>query len=326
MRYNAAHLASQRFQQRFARYKNLAANAAMLAATLIVLTVNNHMATHSESPSGELFGQTSDPSAAQSSTRRGPHLIGILLFAWSWIVAATLLLIFAPPVVLVGSVFKRQNWIYWWANWGARNWLRLSGVKVKVTGREHLDDNQPYVFVSNHRSYLDAAPLFAFTGRDMGAIAKKELLKAPILGYAMGFVNVIAIDRSNRERAVETIKAATDRLRAGVSFMVCPEGTRAQPGEMLPFKKGAFHMAVKAGVPIVPIALKNSDVLMGKGMGEAWPGTIAMVMMPAVETSWVKSDDDLDALVQKVQKVIMRELGIEKLTPRRPTTAAQNRK
>ena len=88
---------------------------------------------------------------------------------------------------------------------GARNWLRLTGVKVKVTGREHLDPNQPYVFVANHQSYLDASPLFAFTGRRVGALAKKELLKAPILGYGMGFVNVIAIDRSNRERAVETL-------------------------------------------------------------------------------------------------------------------------
>jgi 1-acyl-sn-glycerol-3-phosphate acyltransferase len=283
---------------------------------------------HSDVTSQELGGQNQpETSAAKSSTRRGPRIIGVLLFAWSWFVAAVLLLIFAPPAIFIGTVFKRQDWIYWWANWGARNWLRLSGVKVKVSGHEHLDPKQPYVFVSNHQSYLDAAPLFAFTGRQMGAIAKKELLKAPILGYAMGFVNVIAIDRSNRERAVETIDIATQRLRSGVSFMVCPEGTRAQPGEMLPFKKGAFHMAVQAGVPIVPIALKNSDVLMGKGTGEAWPGTIDMVMMPPVETSWVKTDEDLDALVHQIQHTIMRELGITKLSVRPPkTTAPQNRK
>jgi len=276
---------------------------------------------HSDITSQKIGGQT-ETSAAKSSTRRGPHIIGVLLFAWSWIVAGGLLLFFAPQAVLLGSLFQKQDWIYWWANWGARNWLRLTGVKVKVTGREHLDPNQPYVFVSNHRSYLDASPLFAFTGRRMGAIAKKELLKAPILGYAMGFVNVIAIDRSNRERAVETIKIATDRLRSGISFMVCPEGTRAQPAEMLPFKKGAFHMAVEAGVPIVPIALKNSDVLMGKGTGEAWPGTIDMVMMPPVETSWVKSDQDLDALVKQVQDLIMRELGVTQLSARRSKSTA----
>ena len=272
---------------------------------------------HSDSPSQELIGQTVTENAAKSSTRPRPRIIGKLLFAWSWFVAGALLLIFAPPVLLLGILFKRQDWIYWWANWGARNWLRLTGVKVNVTGREHLDPNQTYVFVANHQSYLDAAPLFAFTGRKMGMVAKKELLKAPILGYGMGFVNVIAIDRSNRDRAVETLKIANERLRSGISFGVCPEGTRAQPGEMLPFKKGAFHMAVQTGVPIAPIALKNADRLMGKGTGEAWPGTIEMVMMPPVETSWVKNDEDLDQLVQQVQKMIMNELGIEKLSQRR---------
>src|SRR5205809_735998 len=190
---------------------------------------------HTEIPSHDLVEQKQTEIAAKSSTRRGPHIIGVLLFAWSWFVAGALLLIFAPPVLLIGSLFKRQDWIYWWADWGARNWLRL---------------------------------------------------------------------------------------RSGISFGVCPEGTRAQPGEMLPFKKGAFHMAAQAGVPIVPIALKNSDVLMGKGTGEAWPGTIDMVMLPPVETSWVKDDADLDALVKQVQEIIMRELGVQKLAVRPPKATA----
>src|SRR5262249_47981656 len=130
------------------------------------------------------------------------------------------------------------------------------------------------------------------------------------------FVNVIAIDRSNRESAVQTLKIATERLRSGVSFGVCPEGTRALPGEMLPFKKGAFHMAAQAGVPIVPIALKNGERLMGKGTGEAWPGTIEMVMMKPVATEWVKTDDDLNSLVGQVQTIIMKELGVAQLSKR----------
>jgi 1-acyl-sn-glycerol-3-phosphate acyltransferase len=278
---------------------------------------------HSEAPSQELNQKTAaKKGAAKSSTRRGPRIIGRLLFCWSWFVAAMLLLFFAPPVLLIGGLAKRQNWIYWWANWGARNWLRLSGVKVTVTGRELLDPKQPYVFVANHWSYYDAVPLFAYTGRRMGMVGKKELLKAPILGYGMGFVNVIAIDRSHRERAVESIQEATRRLRSGISFGVCPEGTRALPGEMLPFKKGAFHMAVEAGVPIVPMAIKHSDELMGRGTGEAWPGTIETVMLSPVDTSWVSTDADLDQLVQKVQRIIMDELGVDKLSPR--STVRQN--
>ncbi|MFS8084065.1 MAG: lysophospholipid acyltransferase family protein [Acidobacteriota bacterium] len=257
-----------------------------------------------------------DRDAAKSSTRRGPRIIGKLLFSWSWFVAGALLLFVAPPVLVIGGLAKRQDWIYWWANWGARTWLTLSGVRLKVTGLEHLDPNQTYVFVANHWSYFDAAPLFCGTGRRMGLVAKMELLNAPILGYGMGCVNVIAIDRSNRDRAVETLKIAIQRLRSGVSFGVCPEGTRARPGEMLPFKKGAFHMAVQAGVPVVPMALKNSDQLMGRGTGEAWPGTIEMVMMPPVDTSWVSSDEDLRKLVEDVQATIMKEIGVQQLSKR----------
>jgi 1-acyl-sn-glycerol-3-phosphate acyltransferase len=259
-----------------------------------------------------------DNDAAQSSTRQGPRIIGRLRFFWSWFVAGLLLLIVAPPVLLVARLANRREWVYPWANWGARTWLRLSGVDVDVKGRELLDPKQPYVFISNHWSYLDAAPLFAYTGRRMGLVGKKELLKAPILGYGMGFVNVIAIDRSNRERAVETIRIATERLRSGISFGVCAEGTRAYPGEMLPFKKGAFHMAIATGVPIVPIAFKNSDKLMGKGTGTAWPGTIEMVMMPPVETSGVEGDEGLQDLVERVQEMIRKELGVEKLSKRKP--------
>jgi 1-acyl-sn-glycerol-3-phosphate acyltransferase len=272
---------------------------------------------HSEIPSRELI-QQSVPDAAQSSTRRGPRFIGRLRFWWSWFVAGALLLILGPPVLLIARLANKPDWVYPFAEFGARTWLRLSGVKMNVKGLELLDPRQPYVFIANHWSYLDGAPLFAHTGRRMGLVAKKELLKAPILGWGMSFVNVISIDRSNRERAVESIRIATERLRSGISFGVCAEGTRALPGEMLPFKKGAFHMAVEAGVPIVPIAFKNSDRLMGRGTGEAWPGTIEMVMLRPVETAWVSSDEDLQRLVDHVQELIMKELGVEKITLRQP--------
>ena len=270
---------------------------------------------HSEIPSPELIQQTV-PDAAQSSTRRGHGIIGKLWFCWSWFAAGFLLLILGPPILVIARLAHKSDWVYPFADFGARSWLRLSGVKVDVTGLERLDPQQPYVFIANHWSYFDGAPLFAHTGRRMGLVAKKELLKAPILGYGMGFVNVISIDRSNRERAIESIRVATERLRSGISFGVCAEGTRARPGEMLPFKKGAFHMAVEAGVPIVPIAFKNSDQLMGRGTGEAWPGTIDMVMLPPVESAWVSSEADLQRLVDQVQRMIMKELGVKEITPR----------
>ncbi len=125
----------------------------------------------------------------------------------------------------------------------------------------------------------------------------------------MGFVNIMAIDRSNSERARETVAAATERIRSGISFGVFAEGTRALPGEYLPFKKGAFYMAAQAGVPIVPVAIKNSDYLMGKGTGEARSGTIEMIMLPPVPTTGCTTDEDIKRLVSRVHTVIGRELG-----------------
>ena len=232
-----------------------------------------------------------------------------LHYWWSLFVAGILLLVFGPPILFVAWLTGKHDLVYPWAFFGARNWLRLSGMKVRVSGQEHLDPNETYVFVSNHRSYLDTATLFIYTGRRLGLLAKKELLNIPILGFGMGFVNIMAIDRSNRERALKTVEAATARIRSGISFGVFAEGTRARPGEFLPFKKGAFYMAAQAGVSIVPIAMKNTDYLMGKGTGEARPGTIEMVMLPPVSTAGVSTDNEVKQLVDRIHSIVGRELG-----------------
>lgn len=252
------------------------------------------------------------PRTVESNTEEHGRLGGRLLYWWSHLVAALLLLIFGPPAILISWAARHREWVYPWALWGGRQWLRLSGMKVRVRGREHLDPRQTYVFISNHRSYLDTATLFCHLGRRIGLLAKKELLKVPILGYGMGYVNIMAIDRSNRERAIETVQAATERIRSGVSFGVFAEGTRARPGHMLPFKKGAFYMAIEAGVSIVPVAMKNTDALMGKGTGEARAGTIEMVLLPPIETAGLSTDEDVERLIRQVHTRIAEELGLQK--------------
>ena len=219
-----------------------------------------------------------------------------------------LLLVFGPLPILAARLTGRPHWVYPWALFGAHNWLRLSGARVHVRGLEQLDPKRSYVFIANHRSFLDTATLFYYTGRRIGLVAKKELLKVPILGYGMGFCNILAIDRTNRQRAIQTMKAATDRLRSGISFGVFAEGTRARPGELLPFKKGGFYMAVEAGVPIVPVVFKNTDVLMGKGMGTARPGTIEMVILPPIETEGMTTDADVKGLTERTHALVAEEL------------------
>jgi 1-acyl-sn-glycerol-3-phosphate acyltransferase len=231
-----------------------------------------------------------------------------LHYWWSLFVAGALLAICGPPILLFAWLVNKHDLVYPWALFGARNWLRLSGVRVTVQGLELLDAKQAYVFVSNHRSYLDTAAMFIYTGRRIGLLAKKELLKVPVLGVGMGFVNVMAIDRSNRESAIRTTEAAAQRIKSGVSFAVFVEGTRAKPGELLPFKKGAFYMARQAGVPVVPVAIKNSDVLMGKGTGVARAGTIEMVFMKPMNTLERVSDEAIDQLIAETRQVIKKEL------------------
>jgi 1-acyl-sn-glycerol-3-phosphate acyltransferase len=273
------------------------------------------MTRHSENPSSELIesrNSLTESSALESSINDGSRLSGRLLYWWSLFVAAVLLLVVGPPTILVCWAAQHREWLYPWALWGGRQWLRLSGMKVRVRGREKLDAKQPYVFISNHRSYLDTATIFCYVGRRIGLLAKKELLKVPIMGYGMGYVNIMAIDRSNRQRAIETVRAATERIRSGVSFGVFAEGTRARPGQLLPFKKGAFYMAIEAGMPVVPVAMKNTDLLMGKGTGEARPGTIEMVLMEPVETKGLSStDEDVERLIETVHSRIAQELGVK---------------
>src|SRR5689334_11647152 len=227
---------------------------------------------------------------------------------WSMFVAGALLAICGPPILLFSWLVNKHDLVYPVALFGARRWLMLSGVRVKVKGLELLDPKQTYVFVSNHRSYLDTAAMFIYTGRRIGLLAKKELLKVPVLGVGMGFVNVMAIDRTNRESAIRTTEAAAKRIQSGVSFAVFVEGTRAKPGELLPFKKGAFYMARQAGVPVVPVAIRSSDVLMGKGTGQARSGTLEMVILAPVETAGVETDEDINRLIASVRASIAAEL------------------
>lgn len=245
---------------------------------------------------------------AEESSTSPPSFIRRVHYWWSLFVAGACLGILGAPIIIIAWILRKHDLVYPVALFGAGLWLRLSGVKVSVKGLELLDPKQTYVFVSNHRSYLDTATLFIYTGRRIGLLAKKELLKVPVLGVGMGFVNVMAIDRRNRESAILTTDAAAKRIQSGISFGVFVEGTRAMPGELLPFKKGAFYMAKEAGVPVVPIAIKNSDVLMGKGTGEARSGTIEMVIMPPVSTAGVESDQGINDLIASVRQSIANEL------------------
>jgi 1-acyl-sn-glycerol-3-phosphate acyltransferase len=237
------------------------------------------------------------------------NFTGRLWYFWSMLVVAFMVLLIAPPILLVLGLINRREWFYPFARWGARWWLRLSGARIVMKGLEDLEPNKAYVFASNHRSYLDTAAMFAHTGKKMGLVAKKELLKVPVFGYGMQYVNILPIDRSNPERASQTLEAVRQKIADGVSFAIFAEGTRALPAELLPFKRGAFSVAIETQTPIVPVAVKNSDYLMGKKTGVAYPGTIEIVFLPPIETAGLTVENDMETLRDKTRALVAGELA-----------------
>ena len=236
---------------------------------------------------------------------------GKIRYWWAWIVAGTIVLIVAPPLLIYYRFKKKRDGFFNWCDWGAKLWLSACGVTVEVEGRENLQEGQQYVFISNHRSYLDTASLYAHAGRRVGLVAKKELLKVPIFGYGMAIANVIAIDRSNPQKARESMDRARQIVDDGYSFGVFAEGTRAMPGELLPFKKGAIHLALQTGAPIIPVAFVNTDRLMGKRRGVAFPGTVKMVLLPPVSIEGKTAEKDLMDLLNETRRAVAGVLDAE---------------
>ncbi len=161
--------------------------------------------------------------------------------------------------------------------WG-RMILRGIGIRVRVRERVRLDPQQPYVFVSNHQNLLDILALADGLPYPFGFVAKVELAKVPFLGFAIRNSASVFLDRSEPRRSVESLQQAGARIRAGMSVLVFPEGARSYDAALLPLKKGAFAVAVEAGVPLVPVTILDGYRLMDERRKTARPGTIRIVV------------------------------------------------
>lgn len=173
--------------------------------------------------------------------------------------------------------------------------LALAGVHVKVLrGEEHLWSHRPAVFIFNHQSSLDMFVLGHLIKQDLGGVAKKELARDPLFGPMGLLVPIAYVDRANSQSAREALKPVVDMLKDGISFAIAPEGTRSATPRLRQFKKGAFHIAMQAGVPIVPIVIRNAGDLMWRGSFFPRPGTIEVAVLPPIETAGWSADDVAD--------------------------------
>jgi 1-acyl-sn-glycerol-3-phosphate acyltransferase len=172
-----------------------------------------------------------------------------------------------------GKVVYRMNKLWTWAI------LRAGGVKLKVTGLEKLDPSRQYIFMVNHQSNVDIPILVQSLSRfQLRWIAKRELLWVPFFGWAMWATKHIAVDRTNPSSAVKSLRRAKERIAAGISVVVFPEGTRSRDGQLQRFKNGGFLLAVQTNTEIVPLAIKGSRDLLPSGAWRLRPGTVEVVV------------------------------------------------
>jgi len=175
----------------------------------------------------------------------------------------------------------------------------LAGVRLDVHGAEHLAA-RPAVFLFNHQSQLDVLILAKLLHGGFTGVAKKELARSPGFGLIFRLADVAFVDRHDHEQAVKALGPAVQKLHDGISLVIAPEGTRSPTPALGPFKKGAFHVAMQAQVPIVPIVIRNSGELMWRGAKIIHSGTVQVaVLAPIPTTAWVA--EDLDKHVDEVR-------------------------
>jgi putative phosphoserine phosphatase/1-acylglycerol-3-phosphate O-acyltransferase len=165
--------------------------------------------------------------------------------------------------------------------------LRINGVSLNVLGRENLTAQRPAVFIFNHRNNFDAVMTAALVRDNWTGVGKKELERDPISGTIGKLVDTAFIDRDNPQSAVESLHKIEDLARRGLSVIIAPEGTRVDTAEVGPFKKGPFRIAMSAGVPIVPIVIRNAEDVAARNASTLHPGTVDVaVFTPIPTTDW----------------------------------------
>jgi putative phosphoserine phosphatase/1-acylglycerol-3-phosphate O-acyltransferase len=186
--------------------------------------------------------------------------------------------------------------------------LGLAGVDLRVTGEEHLWSDRPAVFVFNHQSSFDVIVMSRLLQRDFTAVAKAELAHDPRFAPLAALAGVVYVDRGNRSQSRAALAPVVEKLRSGISLAMAPEGTRSATPALGPFKKGAFHIAVQAEVPVVPVVIRNAGDIMWRASLVARPGTVDVAVLPPVPTVGL-GPDDVDDLCARVRQQFVDTLA-----------------
>jgi 1-acyl-sn-glycerol-3-phosphate acyltransferase len=191
------------------------------------------------------------------------------------------------------------------ARFHARGVLMACGIKVRVEGLENLSLTRNYIYVSNHASVFDIPAVIAGIPDEIRIVYKKELERIPVFGWGMKLGKTyIPVDRMRGQDAMQSLEEASNKIRGGASVLLFAEGTRTPDGSLQPFKRGAFNLAVRAGVPVVPLTIKGSYNILPKKSFRIQGGLITLVLDMPIEPPTANGRSSELQLMEQVRAVI----------------------
>ena len=217
----------------------------------------------------------------------------------AYVLVSAYVLIAGSIAILLTFVFRSSAFLFVAGRIGALMALTLVGIRHRIAGTENVPAGG-VVFCSNHQSNVDPPVLFLTLHRQLRMLYKVEFDRIPILSHAMHIARYVAIDRSDRQQASRAIERAAGFIRGGLSFLIFAEGTRSRTGELLPFKKGGFIMAIAAQAPVVPVAITGARDAMRKGSAVIRPVMVSVRVCRPVDTRGM-TIDDRDRLMAEVR-------------------------